>query len=135
VSAPFGHIMWTAILGGALFAAWAGGRPRLTRRVGLTLLGVVTLHAIWDGSNGYAIILTQGVLGQGWSLGWPNTEDWIGYPTGQDLVVFNAITFLELVLIAAVGTLWLVWEWRAFGRAEAGPAGAVASQHSASPAT
>ena len=27
VSAPFGHIMWTAILGGALFASWAGGRP------------------------------------------------------------------------------------------------------------
>ena len=119
VSAPFGHIMWTAILGGALFAAWAGGRPHLTRRVGLTFLGVVTLHAMWDASNGWAIILTQGVLGEGWSLDWPSTKDWVGLPTGQDLEVFNAISSLLLVLLAAIGTLWLVRQWRAFGRAEA----------------
>ena len=119
VGAPFGHIMWTAILGGAVFAAWAGGRPHLTRRVGLTFLGVVVLHALWDASNGYAIMLTQGILGDGWALEWPKTADWVGFPTGQDLEVYNAISFLLLVLIAAIGTLWLVRDWRAFGRADA----------------
>jgi protease PrsW len=115
VSAPFGHIMWTSILGGALFAAWSGGRPHLTRRVGLTFLGVVVLHAMWDASNGWAITLTQGILGDGWTLDWPRTKDWVGLPTGQELEVYNAISFGLLVLIASVGTFWLVREWRAYG--------------------
>jgi protease PrsW len=57
ISAPFGHIMWTAILGGAIFAG---------RRVLPTFAGVVVLHAAWDASNGWAITLTQGILGDGW---------------------------------------------------------------------
>jgi RsiW-degrading membrane proteinase PrsW (M82 family) len=117
VSAPFGHIMWTSILGGALFAAWSGGRPHLTRRVGLTFLGVVVLHAMWDASNGWAITLTQGILGDGWTLDWPKTKDWVGFPTGQELEVYNAISFALLVIIASVGTLWLVRRWRAYAAA------------------
>lgn len=117
VSAPFGHIMWTAILGGALFAAWAGGRPHLTRRVCLTFLGVVVLHAMWDASNGWAITLTQGILGDGWTLDWPRTKDWVGFPTGQELEVYNTISFVLLVSIASIGTLWLVRRWRAYGAA------------------
>ena len=117
VSAPFGHIMWTAILGGALFAAWAGGRPHLKRRVCLTFLGVVVLHAMWDASNGWAITLTQGILGDGWTLDWPKTKDWVGFPTGQELEVYNAISFALLVILAAIGTLWLVRRWRAYAAA------------------
>ena len=115
VSAPFGHIMWTAILGGALFAAWAGGHPHLTRRVWLTFAGVIALHAAWDASNGWAITLTQGILGDGWTLDWPKTKDWVGFPTGQELEVYNAISFALLVIIASIGTLWLVKRWRAYG--------------------
>jgi protease PrsW len=115
VSAPFGHIMWTAILGGALFAAWAGGRPHLTRRVCLTFLGVIVLHAMWDASNGWAITLTQGILGDGWTLDWPKTKDWVGFPTGQELEVYNAISFVLLVVIASIGTWWLLRRWRAYG--------------------
>ena len=106
ISAPFGHIMWTAILGGALFA----GRRRL-----LTFAGVVVLHAAWDASNGWAITITQGILGDGWTLDWPRTKDWVGFPTGQELEVYNAISFGLLVLIAAIGTFWLVREWRRLG--------------------
>ena len=117
VSAPFGHIMWTAILGGALFAAWAGRRPNSTRRLWLTFLGVVVLHAMWDASNGWAITLTQGILGDGWTLDWPKTKDWVGFPTGQELEVYNAISFALLVILASIGTLWLVRRWRAYGAA------------------
>jgi protease PrsW len=106
ISAPFGHIMWTAILGGAIFAG---------RRVLPTFAGVVVLHAAWDASNGWAITLTQGILGDGWTLDWPRTKDWVGLPTGQELEVYNAISFGLLVLIAAIGTLWLVREWRRLG--------------------
>ena len=76
--APFGHITWTALLGGALFASSRGGRFHLTRRLVLTLLGVVTLHAIWDQSYGWAVMLTNGLISnEGWHLLWPNAQFWI----------------------------------------------------------
>jgi RsiW-degrading membrane proteinase PrsW (M82 family) len=105
VSAPFGHIMWTAILGGAIFAG---------RRVLLTFVGVVVLHAQWDASNGWAITLSQGILGDGWTLDWPNTKDWVGFPTGQELEVYNAISAGLLVLLGAIGTWWLLSRWRSY---------------------
>ena len=51
VLAPFGHITWTALIGGALFAGSRGGRFRVSRRLVLTILGVITLHALWDQSH------------------------------------------------------------------------------------
>jgi RsiW-degrading membrane proteinase PrsW (M82 family) len=59
ILAPVGHGLWTAILGGALFATAARhGRPRLT----LSVLGwyalVALLHALWDASGGIAVWLT-----------------------------------------------------------------------------
>src|SRR4029079_7006780 len=71
VLAPFGHITWTAILGGALFAsAWATGRFRLDRRLAGTFVGVVVLHALWDASYGWAIRLSEGLGGAGWTPRW-----------------------------------------------------------------
>ncbi len=66
VLAPFGHITWTAILGGALFAsAWATGHFRVDRRVLFTFVGVVTLHALWDASYGWAIRDQRGARRRG----------------------------------------------------------------------
>lgn len=53
VLAPFGHITWTALLGGALFAGSGSGRFHLTLRLGLTFAGIVALHAVWDQSYGW----------------------------------------------------------------------------------
>jgi RsiW-degrading membrane proteinase PrsW (M82 family) len=56
---PVGHGLWTAILGGALFAAAAPrGRLRLTRAVVGSYVLVVLLHALWDASQGIAVWLT-----------------------------------------------------------------------------
>ena len=52
---PFMHITWTALVGGAVFAAAATsptGSFRVTARVVWTFIGVVALHAIWDQSHG-----------------------------------------------------------------------------------
>ena len=106
--APFGHITWTALLGGALLA----GSRLLDWRTLWTFLGVVALHGAWDASNGVAIILTRGLEGDGWSFGWPNTEAWVGAPSGSTLVVFNATYALLQVIISAVGVAWLVRRWR-----------------------
>ena len=82
---PFMHITWTALLGGAVFAAAATsptGSFRVTARVVWTFIGVVALHAIWDQSYGWGIVITQGVVGPGWELEWPNTAAWVGSPSG-----------------------------------------------------
>jgi RsiW-degrading membrane proteinase PrsW (M82 family) len=56
---PVGHGLWTAILGGALFAVAArhGGRLRLTGAVVGFYLLVAGLHALWDAAQPIAVWL------------------------------------------------------------------------------
>ncbi len=115
VLAPFGHITWTAILGGAIFAsAWTSGTLRLDRRVIWTFLGVVTLHACWDASYGWAIRVSSGLGGEGWVFGWPDTAAWVGTPSGADLVRFQLIYNGLLAVVAAIGLVWAIRGWRAY---------------------
>jgi protease PrsW len=115
VLAPFGHITWTAILGGAIFAsAWSTGHFRLDRRVALTYLGVAALHGLWDQSYGWAIRLSQGLGGEGWDFGWPDTAAWVGLPTGADLVRFQVVYNVLLGVNGIVGTVWVIRRWRAY---------------------
>src|SRR3954454_9676479 len=117
VLAPFGHITWTALIGGALFASSRGGRFHVTRRLVLTILGVVTLHALWDQSGGWSVMLTKAlVMHDGWHLVWPNAQLWVIYPTGSDLVWFNVIYDVLLAVWGAIGVGWIVYEWRRYGR-------------------
>jgi RsiW-degrading membrane proteinase PrsW (M82 family) len=93
VLAPFGHLTWTALVGGALFAtAWPAGRFTVNRRLVATFAGVMALHALWDLSDGLAIRLTEGLGGEGWTLGWPNKAAWVGSPTGAVLIRFNVLS-------------------------------------------
>jgi RsiW-degrading membrane proteinase PrsW (M82 family) len=56
---PVGHGLWTAILGGALFATAARrGRPRLSVAVLGWYALVALLHALWDASQEIAVWLT-----------------------------------------------------------------------------
>ncbi|HEX8134748.1 MAG TPA: PrsW family glutamic-type intramembrane protease, partial [Actinomycetes bacterium] len=56
---PVGHGLWTAVLGGALFAAAASrGRLRLSRGVLGSYVLVALLHGLWDASQGIAVWLT-----------------------------------------------------------------------------
>jgi RsiW-degrading membrane proteinase PrsW (M82 family) len=48
--APFGHGIWTALLGAALFRASGPRHFRITIPVILTYLFVSALHGFWDGS-------------------------------------------------------------------------------------
>ena len=113
VLAPFGHITWSALLGGAIFAsAWATGRFRLDRRVVWTFIGVACLHGLWDASYGWAIRISEGLGGQGWVFGWPDTAAWVGTPTGADLVRFQAVYDVLLAINAIVGVAWALRRWR-----------------------
>jgi RsiW-degrading membrane proteinase PrsW (M82 family) len=115
VLAPFGHITWTALLGGAIFAAWRRDAFGPIAPVLWTFVGVVALHAAWDATYGWSIIIAQGVEGSGWFAGWPNTTDWIGTPTGSELWAFNITYGLFIGLNALIGTVWLVRRWRRYG--------------------
>jgi RsiW-degrading membrane proteinase PrsW (M82 family) len=114
--APFGHITWTALLGGALFAASRGGRFRITWGLVATWVGVVTLHALWDETYGWAIMFAKGATGAGWGLEWPNAQAWAEVPSNSATFWFNVFYDVLLGLNAIVGTLWIVRSWRRYGR-------------------
>ena len=117
ILAPFGHILWTALVGGALFeSAQRTGAFRLTSRLLWTFVGVVALHGAWDASYGAAIMVTRGLVGEGWELTWPSVANWIGTPTGSDLHVFRAVYDVILGLNALVGTLWIVHAYRTYSK-------------------
>src|SRR3954453_4053981 len=90
--APFGHITWPALIGEAFCASSRGGRFHLSRALVLTVVGVIALHALWDQSSGWAVMLTKAlVMHDGWHLLWPNAQQWVIYPTGSALVGFTPL--------------------------------------------
>ena len=116
VLAPFGHITWTALLGGALFASSRGGRFRVTGRLAGTFVGIVALHAVWDQTYGWAVALSKGVSGVGWALIWPNEEAWAVTPSAEEVLWFNVFYDGILVVVSLVGLIWVLREWRVYGR-------------------
>lgn len=69
VLAPFGHGMWSAIMGGAIFAAARHGRLRLTWSVLVAFLGVAVLHGAFDSINGifgYVVVTIIGLVPLVW---------------------------------------------------------------------
>lgn len=112
--APFGHLTWTALLGGALFAAAAPpkGGFRVTRRVIWTFLGVSALHGAWDASYGWGIWITQGLTGNGWIADWPDGTYWEGSPTQREQWVFQGTYDGTLAVVALLGVVWVILSWR-----------------------
>ena len=136
VLAPFGHITWTALIGGALFASSRGGRFHVSRGLVLTILGVIALHALWDQSSGWAVMLTKAlVMDEGWHIVWPNAQLWVISPTGSTLVWFNTFYDVLLGLWGLIGATWVISAWRRYGRsttssASPGSGDAQRSEHS-----
>ena len=65
ILAPFGHGLWTGIMGGVIFAAARGGRMRLTWSIVAAYLLVSVLHGAFDsigGITGYVIISIIGLV-------------------------------------------------------------------------
>jgi RsiW-degrading membrane proteinase PrsW (M82 family) len=124
LASPFGHIVWSSLLGGALFAVAARrGRIRLTWSVCGTYLGVVALHTLWDQAHGWAIILTRGFTGGGWHLGWPDGAAWLDSPTPVQHQLFSVLYNVPLLLISLAGSLWFLERWRRNRRVQHAEAG------------
>jgi RsiW-degrading membrane proteinase PrsW (M82 family) len=106
---PVGHGLWTAIAGGALFAA--GGR--LTGPVLLTYLGVSLLHALWDSMSAIAIAITLVLTGRPWQFELlrigrvPHVSEW-------QVHMYTLLNWAGLVVISLVALAWL---WTTTGSA------------------
>ncbi|MGI5341578.1 PrsW family intramembrane metalloprotease [Streptomyces sp. CA-181903] len=115
--APFGHGLWTAILGGALLGARrADGRFRLTGGVVATYLGVAVLHALWDAVNGIAVWLVYRLT----ATGAERALFEFGYlprPTDRQKHLYTLFSDGGLLLVALAGVAWLLSRTRAARRA------------------
>ena len=111
---PFGHGLWTAILGGALFATAArsrSGRPRLRGSLIGWYLLMALLHACWDASASIAFWLT--LLLTGTPVQW--TLIGLGRvpaETQAQVHLYTAVNWALLLLDALVGVAILVVRWR-----------------------
>jgi protease PrsW len=112
ILAPVGHGLWTAILGGALFATAARHRrPRLTGSLLGTYLVVAALHALWDAAQPIAVWLT--LLLTATPVQWQLIR--LGQVPAVTQTQVHLYTFLNwglLVLDAVLGLLILRRRWR-----------------------
>jgi RsiW-degrading membrane proteinase PrsW (M82 family) len=112
VLAPVGHGLWTAILGGALFAAAARrGRLRPTGAVLGWYLVVAALHALWDGSQQIAVWLTLLLTGTRLER-LLVAQGQAPAPTTAQVHLFTALDWTLLAVDALIGLLLLRWRWR-----------------------
>ncbi|MGI5166162.1 PrsW family intramembrane metalloprotease [Spirillospora sp. CA-253888] len=103
---PLGHGLWTAILGGVLFAAARRhGRWRLDVTVLATYLGVSLLHALWDSMHGLAIAATLIMTGAPWQFQLLQR----GYLPEATLEQDHLITLFNWVGLAAISVVALLW--------------------------
>ncbi|AHH98695.1 PrsW family intramembrane metalloprotease [Kutzneria albida] len=106
VLAPVGHGLWTAILGGVLFATVHNGRIRFTVRLLVAYLGVSLLHAVWDSMSGIALTLTLLLTG-GPHWEFDLSRGWLAEPTASQVRVYTELTWLGYAVVGVVGVLWL----------------------------
>ena len=108
--APVGHGLWTAIVGGALFAASRGGRLRLSWVVLGSYLLVALFHGLWDSMELIATLLMRLYFAV------PTLNDLL-FGMSRPPFVDQIITYLAfylggLVLRSLAGLVLLRWQWR-----------------------
>jgi RsiW-degrading membrane proteinase PrsW (M82 family) len=82
VLAPFGHGLWTAILGGVIFHGARRGHLRFTWSILAAYLGVSILHAAFDsfgGIAGYIVISIIGLVPLIWLWRRGDRTGWVGF--------------------------------------------------------
>ncbi|MFW5415800.1 PrsW family intramembrane metalloprotease [Nocardiopsis sp. CNT-189] len=113
--APVGHGLWTAILGGVLFAASSPGRWRITLRVLLAFLGVSLLHALWDSVHSIAAVLAFLFTGTYWQAQLLE-QGRIPPFTPVQAALVPVLDCAGMALVAVLGVGWLTALARGWNR-------------------
>ncbi len=121
---PVGHVLWTAILGAALFSMRRSHRPVL--RLVLTFIGVALLHSMWDllgpVSSFLALLLTG-------TFHFELTNGYLPRSVAPEVMSVSQIIYYGgMLIMSLVGINWLrvaLHHWR---RSEKNPAGQPAEQ-------
>jgi RsiW-degrading membrane proteinase PrsW (M82 family) len=117
VLTPFGHGLWTAILGGVLFREARDGRFRFTGALLGMYLWVSLLHALWDYSHSIALALTFLFTGSSWQYQLLE-RGYMPSPTPEQVEVFTALSVGLLAVLSLVGVATLRATWRKTRRQE-----------------
>ena len=113
---PLGHGLWTAILGGALFATAAGHRrPRPTVGLLAWYAVVALLHGFWDAAQGIAVWLT--LLLTSTPVRFLFRLGDAGSVTQEQVHLYTVLSWALLVLDGLVGLLILRGRWHTATRA------------------
>ena len=109
---PLGHGLWTAILGGVLFATAAqGGRLRLSGALVGWYVVVAGLHALWDAARPVAVWLT--LLLTATQVQWALIRmGRVPQPTQAQVHTFTTLTWALLLVDVLVGVAILRGRWR-----------------------
>jgi RsiW-degrading membrane proteinase PrsW (M82 family) len=110
ILAPLGHGLWTAILGGALFAASRDGRLRLSFGIVGAYLLVALLHGLWDSMGIIASLLTAVYLSIP-SAGVDWLREHMTRPEATMLLDMG-LYFVGLVILSLIGFAVLRRRWR-----------------------
>jgi RsiW-degrading membrane proteinase PrsW (M82 family) len=110
VLAPFGHGLWTAILGGVLFGAARQGGFRYTKAVLGAYLWVSILHGLWDSAQQVGVVITYLLTGTAWQLRLL-TFGYLPGPTPTQVHLFTLWSNVVLIVVALMGviSLWVIW--------------------------
>jgi len=112
---PVGHGLWTAILGGVLFSPSTREHFLLSGRLLLAYVGVSILHALWDSMHAISVVLTLLLTGTPAQYNLL-VRGYIAQPTDTQLQLITLLDWLGLAVVALIGIVWLVAEWRSAPR-------------------
>ena len=102
ILAPFGHGLWTALVGAALFGSARDNRLRLSGALVFWYIVAALMHAFWDSSSGIAfwiVLLRSGSLQQ-----WHDIQ--LGQPlslSASQVGLFEVLSWGLLLVDAIIG--------------------------------
>lgn len=109
---PVGHGLWTALVGGALFAASAAARHiRVSVSVIAWLAAATVLHAMWDLAGPLAVAVVYGANGRPVDPAALKAGRLLTGGSGE-MQLFQVLNWGILAAVAGVGVGLAVWQWR-----------------------
>lgn len=108
---PFGHCLWTALIGGAIFASARNGRMRMTWPVAGWILAAVLIHTAWDLAAAVGVAAAD--MASGEQVVWQPILT--GEAPSPNTGVSTTVSWIVVALNAALGIALYRWMWKREG--------------------